>query len=316
MNDSNSQQNGLVWRTITPEDEAALVRLDAACKEVDGVEPVSNLVRDVLRAAGVDSNNTLGVAAYQDFAGVAWVQAESVKEGVQHITLGGQVHPDFRRRGIGEALLSWSENRALALGQPETTMRMIIRNESLTADANVLYLDFGYENIFTEFMLVRSLEESLPVRALPEEITEYPWNHETAPLFFQAYAEGFRDRLGDIEPDQDEWISGYAEEDEDFRPDLSRVFYHEGTPVAFVTCEVAGSTGWISQVAVVQARRRSGLAHTLMLQALARLQAAGCSEAALHVNANNARAAAVFLDIGFKQRLVRARFTKDIALGK
>jgi len=56
----------------------------------------------------------------------------------------------------------------LALATPETTLRLTIRNEALTADANALYLDYGYENVFTEFMLVRSLEESLPVRTLPE----------------------------------------------------------------------------------------------------------------------------------------------------
>jgi len=134
-------------------------------------------------------------------------------------------------------------------------------------------------------------------------------------MFFQAYREGFRDRLGDTEPIEDEWIASYADEDDDFRPDLSRVVTDKGKPVAFVTCEVLGKTGWISQVAVVQEHRRSGLAHTLLIQALARFQKAGCTEAALHVNANNARAAAVFLDVGFSQRLVRARFTKDLALG-
>jgi len=83
-----------------PDDEAALKSLDAACKAVDGEEPVSNLVGDALKAVVVDTNNTLGIAALDNLAGAAWVLADPVKEGLQRIVLGVQVHPDFRRRGI------------------------------------------------------------------------------------------------------------------------------------------------------------------------------------------------------------------------
>jgi len=75
---------------------------------------------------------------------------------------------------------------------------------------------------------------------------------------------------------------------------------------------VVEKTGWIAQIAVVQERRRKGLARVLLLQALSRFQAEGCTEAALHVNANNPGAASVFFDAGFMKRLSRARFIKEI----
>ena len=315
MRDSIPDMNQMVWRTIDPKDEAALVELDAACKSVDGVEPVSHMPADALKAAAIHSDNSLCVAVRDQLAAVGWVLVSEPAEGVQRIRLGGQVHPEFRRRGIGEALLSWAELRVLQVAQPGSTLQLVITNEALTEGANVLYLENGYENVLTEQMLVRSLDEVALPDPLPENLTVNAWEAASAPLFFQAYAEGFSDRLGDIVPVQAEWIASYAEEDEHFRPDLSRVVLEGEKPVGFVTCEVDGKIGWISQIAVVQEHRRKGLAHALLLDALQRFQQEGCEEAALHVNANNARAASVFVDTGFVPRLIRAKFMKEIALG-
>lgn len=307
---------GLMWRAISPEDELGLKALDTACKAVDGDEPVSDLPGDALKAAVEHMDNALCVTANNEIVAVAWVHANPPQDGLQKVMLGGRVHPEYRRKGIGQALIAWAESRALNLAKPDVTLQLMIANEALTEDANALYLDYGYENIFTEFMLVRSLDEPLLEIPLPEGLTERRWDTASAPLFFQAYAEGFKDRLGDVVSVKEEWIAGYAEEDEDFRPDLSRVVLEENNPAAFVTCEISGQTGWIAQIAVVQDRRRKGLARAILVQALKRLQDEGCVEAALHVNANNAHAAAAFFDVGFALRLTRARFLKEIAMGR
>ncbi|HWR65496.1 MAG TPA: GNAT family N-acetyltransferase [Bellilinea sp.] len=314
MSEQSLDNNRLVWRTLDLTDKAALIDLDAACKAVDGEEPVSNLPGDALTAAALLSDNTLCVAVREQLAAAAWVTFSASMDGIQRIQLGGKVRPEFRRRGIGEALLSWAESRALQAAQPDVTLQLLITNEALTEDANKLYLDYGYENIFSEMMLVRSLGDPLPEVQLADGLTECAWDAASAPLFFQAYAAGFRDRLGEVVPVQSEWITGYTEEDEQFRPDLSRVVMEEGAPVGFVTCEVDGKIGWISQIAVVQEKRRKGLAHVLVTGALQRLQQAGCREAALHVNINNPKAQSVFYDAGFTHRLIRAKFIKEIML--
>jgi ribosomal protein S18 acetylase RimI-like enzyme len=316
MTEQSPDQNRMIWRAINAADEAALKELDRACKALDGEEPVSNLTGDALKAALAFSDNALCVAVRDQLAASAWAAAAAIKGNVQRIQLGGRVRPEFRRRGIGEAILAWAESRALQLAQPGATLQLFIANEALTEDANKLYLDYGYENTFSELMLVRPLDDQLPYSQLSEGLVEHEWNDASAPQFFQAYAAGFRDRLGDVVPVEDEWIAGYAAEDEDFRPDLSRVVLDREEPVGFVTCEVAGETGWISQIAVVQERRRKGLAHALVGGALQRLKLAGCREAALHVNANNARAQAVFFDTGFNHRLIRAKFIKEIMMPK
>lgn len=314
MSEQSLDNNRLTWRTLDLTDKAALSDLDAACKAADGEEPVSNLPGDALKAAEMLSDNTLCVAVREQLAAAAWVAFSASMNEIQRIQLGGKVRPEFRRRGIGEALLSWAESRALQAAQPDVTLQLLITNEALTEDANKLYLDYGYENIFSELMLVRSLGDPLPESQLAYGLTECAWDDASAPLFFQAYAAGFHDRLGEVVPVQSEWIAGYAEEDEQFRPDLSRVVTEEGAPVGFVTCEVDGKTGWISQIAVVQEKRRKGLAHSLVTGALRRFQQAGCREAALHVNINNPKAQSVFYNTGFTHRLIRAKFIKEIML--
>jgi len=314
MNEQSQDNNRLVWRTLELTDKAALIELDATCKTADGEEPVSNLPGDALTAAAMLSDNTLCVAVREQLAAAAWVTFSASMDEVQRIQLGGKVRPEFRRRGIGEALLSWAESRALQLAQADVTLQLLITNEALTEDANKLYLDYGYENTFSELMLIRPLDDPLPEVPLTPNLTECAWDTASAPMFFQAYAAGFRDRLGEVVPVQSEWIAGYAEEDEQFRPDLSRVVLEEGVPVGFVTCEVEGEIGWISQIAVVQEKRRKGLAHILVAGAIQRLQQAGCREAALHVNINNPRAQAIFYDAGFTHRLIRAKFIKEIML--
>jgi len=308
--------NRLEWRTMDAADEVALQELDRACKAVDGEEPVSHLAKDALRAAANHSDDTLGVALGSQLAAAAWViPDEPLQNQAQTIHLGGRVRPEFRQHGIGEALLAWAENRALRLTRSEITLQLRIANEALTEDANQLYLDYGYEPVFSEYMLERGLDDAGEPVALPPGMSEKAWqDEETARDFFQAYRESFRDRLGEIVPIGADWIREYTGDDQ-FRPDLSRVVLEGNIPVGFITCAVDGNTGWISQIGVVPDKRRKGLALVLLQGALKRLKQSGCSETVLHVNANNAAAQAVFYGAGFTHRLTRARFLKEIAVG-
>lgn len=305
----NSSQ--LLWRTIEASDKQALDELDAACKAADGEEPVSRLTVDALSAAERDHDNTLCVALDSQLVAAAWVQPYKTGKSPLAYSLGGRVRPEFRRRGIGESLLIWAETRTFKITRRSGQIQFRIANEALTEDARQLYLDYGYQMVFSEWMLVRPLQDDAPPPVPVGGFTLHSWDEENAGLFFQAYREGFRDRLGDIIPAEADWIDGYAG-DKQFRPDLSRLVMKNGQPAAFVTCCVDGKTGWISQIAVLPQYRRRGLAQELLLGALVQFRDAGCCEAALHVNSYNPAAQSLFFDSGFAQRLTRARFLKEV----
>ena len=80
----------------------------------------------------------------------------------------------------------------------------------------------------------------------------------------------FRERPGFPGLSESEWIEAFTGEP-NFLPGASLCAWHDGTPVGFV---ISGA-GWIGQVGVVPAQRRTGLATALVTEARARMRAIG-----------------------------------------
>ena len=276
------------WRRLTPDDLGALVALDAAVKENDGEETVSDLVGDALSA-----DSAICVESGATLAGVGWVNGA---------TLGGRVHPGHRRRGIGTRLLNWTLTRAPAA-------ELTIRTEALTPDADTIYRRHGFERRFVEDRMARDLAADVPAPPLPDDVETRAWTPATANAFFAAYRAAFADRPGFPDPASAEWIGGHDPAD-GFEPALSRVALAAGEPVGFVAVELDPPSGWIEQMGVVPAWRRRGLGAALLAQALAGLRTDGMTQAVLHVNVDNPGAAALYERMGFERRLQRARYVR------
>ncbi len=298
----------MTWRGLQLEDYQALEALDLACKQVDGAEPVSNLPADAMQAVRVHADNTFCAENDGQIMAAGWVMALSSGADEQRLQLGGCVHPQYRRRGLGSLPLEWLESRAARLGGVSRVRRLIIRNEALTADAHSIYSRAGFGQVFAEHMMVRALEGDLPYVSLPDNVCLLPWSTETAGLYYQAYRDSFVDRPGRIEA-AEEWIGGY-EADADFRRDLSRVALLGKKPVAFVTTGDLGGFAWLSQTGVVPDMRGRGIAYAMLVEVLRSFQAEGYREAGLHVNVNNPAAGRRFYELGFRRRLTRARYEK------
>jgi mycothiol synthase len=302
----------LSWRDLAAGDAPALRVLELACKQADGDEWVSRLVEDAVSAAsGAPGSAQCGCLGGQ-IAAAGWVSPGQETEEEQLYVLGGKVHPAYRRRGIGAALLGWAENEAMRQAGPDLPVRLVIRSETLTPDAHAIYTRAGFAQLFVEQMMVLSLDGGAPPALLPDTLTLLPWNPETNHGFYQAYAASFRDRPGFPDPPEADWLAAHAGEAE-FLPELSMLAVCESEPVGFVACEIHGDMGWVSQMGVVPARRGQGLAGALLAEALRRFRLAGYSQAGLHVNLNNPRAIRLYERLGFQPRLQRARYAKAAA---
>ena len=140
--------------------------------------------------------------------------------------------------------------------------------------------------------------------AWPGGATRVGWSPETSARFHAVYQEAFRERPGFPGHTAAEWIAD-TEGDDGFRADWSALAALPGIGDAgFVTA----ATGWIVQVGVVPAARRRGLAEALIGDVLARMTAAGASEAWLTVNVDNPGAAGLYRRLGFAQAGRRGRF--------
>jgi ribosomal protein S18 acetylase RimI-like enzyme len=302
------QIDSLIWREISSNDSEALAELDRDCKRADGDEPVSKLVDDVLAAAGSLPDDTLcGVRPDGKIAALGWIRLAG--DGRQ-VTIGGRVHPDYRRRGLGTFLIAWAEDRA---EQVANSTSLVISNESLTEDADKIYARHGYSQDFAENMMVRDLNQPIPSAPLPENIMTVHWTPGTMGQFFAAYRGSFADRPGFPDPPAEEWIGEHNEEP-DFRPDISMVALADNAPIAFVTCFVLSRLGWIGQIGVIPTWRKRGVADTLLVRVMEGFRAERYDTAGLHVNINNPRAAKVYERLGFVKRLQRTRYVKTLTV--
>jgi mycothiol synthase len=302
------------WRPVTEADLPALDALDAACRVVDGPASVPDPTYAVLLTA---PNTTLLCAERGDdpnhLAAVGWVQ---VNEG--QARLGGKVHPDHRRKGLGTHLLRRSELAARAVGQPRT---LIIRNEVMTDGSAALYAQEGYTRDFAEHWMQRDLADPLPT--IPAPVATEPWTEANADAFFAAYDAAFSTRRapGAPPPDRAEWIAEYTG-DPDFRPDLSLLARAAGgQPVGFIAAgvlpiaDLGQTVGWISQVGSDPAWRGRGVAAALIAAVLAAFQREGFAAVGLHVNVDNPGAVQLYERLGFQYMGLRAKYSKPPEAG-
>jgi len=208
----------------------------------------------------------------------------------------GAVHPDVRRRGIGQALLALLEARAVerASTLPDAGPVWL---DSWMPDANVAFAALargaGYEprRHFFE-MLKRDLGSTVAVD-LPAGLELRPVVPADMRRIFDAEAEAFQDHWGRRDWSDEIFAEHLA--DPDLDPTLWRVAW-DGDEVAGVVStfiiadenETLGlKRGWLDHVAVRRPWRRRGLAAALILSACVGLRERGMTQAALGVDADS-----------------------------
>ena len=236
-------------------------------------------------------------------------------------TFTGLVDPSVRGRGLGTALLDrgLAEAGTLAGTAPAagrhaepvdgsgTPITITVESETLTDEADALFVARGLRRSFAEDVLRIDLDETpLPPPSWPADATVIPWSSAVARRFHTTYEAAFRDRPGFPGDPAGEWIAE-NEDDEDFRPGCSLLVTVPGVGDAgFVTA----AQDWIVQIGVVPPARRRGLAGALLVEALTRLRADGSRQAWLTVNVNNPGAAALYRRLGFADHGHRARYQR------
>jgi len=211
--------------------------------------------------------------------------------------LAGQVHPDFQRRGIGRALMTWEIDRALEdrKGRPGTAEVTAPEGSA----AHRLACNLGLQEKRRWRQLHRtvpqnSLQVLMPHRvrvARGDEVDHDPLREHRNRCFHHG-------------PYLD--ASAWAEftRGSDLRWDLSRVAYEEsGELVGAIYVRVApGHDAYIDSLVVSPEWRRRGVATALLRSTLGALQDQGIPGVALDVNTSNTSgAASLYEREGFRQ---------------
>ena len=234
----------------------------------------------------------------------------------------GHIHPDWRRRGIGRAMMLHNEEhlRQIAAGHTvkgKCYFETFLQTTQLGGVA--LALEEGYQPVRYAYIMVRPDLVNLPDAPLPEGLEVRPVLPEHVRLIWDASQEAFQDHWGYCREGEEEyqsWIHWPY-----FKPELWQVAW-DGDQVAGMVLNFINiaendqykrKRGWTENIAVRRPWRKRGLARALIVRSLAMLKELGMAEAALGVDTQNTSGALrVYESCGFKPVFTSVNYRKEI----
>jgi GNAT superfamily N-acetyltransferase len=208
----------------------------------------------------------------------------------------GFVHPDWRRQGLGTAMLRYNERhlRDIARGHPAGTPRLFrVWATDTEAGAQALFAGAGYAPVRHYIVMTRLIGLPLPDAPLPVGLEVRPVEPEHLRAIWDAMWEARRDHWGYVEPtekDYQRWTRGRL-----FAPELWKVAW-EGEQVAGMVLnrldrqqneQYRRQRGYSQGVFVRRPWRRRGLARSLLVGSIRMFREMGMQETALGVDTRN-----------------------------
>ena len=223
----------------------------------------------------------------------------------------GFLLPQWRRRGIGAAMLALVEDRLrdVASDHPEGGEKCFQANASSTQEGLAALLEkTGYRPVVYFYEMVRPDLEDLPHRPLPDGLEVRPVEPAHYPAIWDCVTETSREEWGFHEPtenDYQEWLSNPH-----FQPDLWQVAWEAGTDRVVGTVltyidhdentQFDRLRGYTEGIGVVADWRRRGLATALIGMSLRAQKAAGMAESALIADVDGPGLTSLYENCGFQ----------------
>jgi len=286
---------------LTPRQAALVLELAAAAQRADGVAPLSEHVLLHIRHGGGAASRDLLLLADDSAVGYAYADAPDA-DGQETGDVSGElvVHPAYRRRGYGTALIS-----ALADGPDGYGIRLWAHGD--LPGAAGLARSAGFTRIRALWQMRISLPgapEALPSLVLPAGVTLRtfrPGHDETAWLAVNRRAFAHH-------PEQGAWTMTdlqLREAEPWFDPAGFFLAERDGQLAGFHwtkvhEAEAGGSpVGEVYVVGVDPAQQGTGLGRALTLAGLAHLRDLGLRQVMLYVDEGNTAAVKMYTALGF-----------------
>ncbi len=313
---------GLRFRLFTGEsDLQSNVDLNNACYKADSEEYVDTMEQAQHWLTHLDDkHNPLTDMIVVEIDGVPGMVAKGMAswmsndEGEWIANVHGWIHPDWRHKGIGQAVQGWLEQRgrALLVGRAPAGAQCIFQTwgaDHIT-DKTALLKACGYTATRFTGMMVRPLDQPIPDLPLPAGLEVRPTRSrdELRPIF-EAFNEAFRDHWGHREWTDSDFQGWYDD------PELDTALYQvawdsesnqiAGGVLTYISKKQNAATGllrgWTDPIAVRRPWRKRGVAKALIARSLRDLKAQGMTEAALGVDTQNPNGAyKLYENMGFK----------------
>lgn len=248
-----------------------------------------------------------------------WEQQE---DGTLIYTVFGFLLPEWRRKGIGTAMLKHGEvrMRQVASGQPGDHPRFfqsfIVEGEKGTI---ALLEKTGYTPVRYGFGMRRDLSEPFPEAPMPSGLEVRPVKEENLRAIWEADNEAFRDHWGYVPGTEVRYQAWLKQQNLD--PSLFKVAW-DGDQVAgavqnFINkeenAEYERKRGYTEGIFVRRPWRKRGLAKSLIIQSMKMFKEMGMTETALGVDAQNPNGALLLYEsVGYRQEEKSITYRKPL----
>jgi GNAT superfamily N-acetyltransferase len=300
MSERSQWPDGVEARPIGESDVDAWADLRAAAEKVDqeGENYDADDLREELAHPALDAaTDTIGLWADGAMVAFSTVRWRANVVDVHRVMSDGTVHPEWRGRGLGTALLGWLIPRAKALHaqkHPEVRGVLTIGVISTNAAAHDLLLTNGFAESRYYFTMHRALDLPIPDLPTPDGLRSVPFDPAHDDAVRLLHNEAFRDHWGSSPTDEQTWqvwVTGSRA----FRSDLSRVVFDGADPVSYTLgyeyladTEATGVREvYIGQVGTLRSHRGRGLARLTLAQVMSAAHEQGYQRASLGVDTAN-----------------------------
>ena len=234
----------------------------------------------------------------------------------------GFMLPEWRRKGIGRAMLHYNQGRLreIAAEHKNGVPRYF---ESFASDTEVaaekLLLSEGFEAVRYGFEMVRPLSEPIVDKPLPEGLEVRPVAPEQYRAVWDANQEAFQDHWGYSpakEEDYQRWLNESI-----FQPDIWQVAWDGDQVVGMVLNFVVEAEneeynrkrGYTEFICVRRPWRKQGVATALITRSMKMFKEMGMTEAALGVDTQNLSGALhLYESLGFRQIKRHSTYRKSM----
>ncbi len=316
---AGQRTEGLVLRPFDPAtDYEPVAELVSATNAFDGLDwlMTQHEIRSEVRSGGAYDPGRDTRVAEVDGQPVGFIRISSRTRGGEKVVhrMETWTGPEWRRRGVGRALVNWAEERSRRLVEAGASWPQgLIHEMSGTLDeANAASAAFaeamGYRLIRYSFEMRRRLDEPIPIAPLPAGLELRPVRAEDHRRIWDANAEAFRDHWEAAQRTDADFERDFA--DPDLDTSLWRVAW-DGDEVAGVSMNTIFTeenerlgikVGWLDQVSVRRPWRRRGVGAAVIAASLEALRERGLEEASLGVDAENPTGAlALYERLGFRK---------------
>jgi mycothiol synthase len=275
MDDELKIPEGFTARSCTIEDaENAFDVVAASQLDVDGQVELD--LEDIVTewsSPGVDVDaQTLAMLHAERI--VAWAL---VKRGRGQVW----VQPTFRGRGLGTALLTWTEDAARRQAWSDLFQ---ITSDNDRAGTSLLEAH-AYTKLGTAWILRTELTDSSmqTPQTLPPGYRLADYSSDAVRALYDVIETAFRDIPGHRRQSFEEW-SAHVLARSDFEPSLVTLVVHGDEPVGAAVGFIFDDEGWVEQLAVARGHRRQGLGRSLLDESFRRFRERGLDRAGLSTN--------------------------------